>query len=60
MPPSTCRPHRQPHRTPAAIEAQVLRLRREHRIGPLRLAARTGISGQPPASRVPNLTGRYT
>ncbi|WP_193514525.1 integrase core domain-containing protein [Streptomyces griseoloalbus] len=38
------RPHRQPHRTPAAIEAQVLRLRRQHRIGPLRLAARTGIA----------------
>jgi hypothetical protein len=38
------RPHRQPRRTPAAVEAQVLRLRREHRIGPVRLAARTGVA----------------
>jgi transposase len=38
------RPHRQPRRTPAAVEEQVVRLRREHRIGPLRLAARTGIA----------------
>ncbi|MGW3464031.1 IS481 family transposase [Streptomyces olivaceoviridis] len=38
------RPHRQPRRTPAAVEARVLRLRREHRIGPLRLAARAGIA----------------
>ncbi|MGW7293965.1 IS481 family transposase [Streptomyces xiamenensis] len=38
------RPHRQPGRTPASVEAQVVRLRREHRIGPLRLAARTGIA----------------
>ncbi|MCU4749919.1 integrase core domain-containing protein [Streptomyces sp. G-5] len=28
------RPHRQPARTPATVEEQVLRLRREHRIGP--------------------------
>jgi transposase InsO family protein len=38
------RPHRQPHRAPAAVEEQVVRLRREHRIGPVRLAARTGIA----------------
>ncbi len=38
------RPHRQPARTPATVEEQVLRLRREHRIGPLRLAVRTGIA----------------
>ncbi|WP_330347923.1 IS481 family transposase [Streptomyces sp. NBC_00582] len=38
------RPHRQPHRTPAAVEERVVRLRREHRIGPLRLAARTGVA----------------
>ncbi|MFE5302510.1 IS481 family transposase [Streptomyces sp. NPDC056632] len=38
------RPHHQPRRTPAELEDQVLRLRREHRIGPLRLAARIGIA----------------
>lgn len=38
------RPHRQPHRTAAWVEEQVVRLRREHRIGPLRLAARTGVA----------------
>ncbi|MFD9618246.1 leucine zipper domain-containing protein, partial [Streptomyces virginiae] len=32
------RPHHQPSRTPTAVEQHVLRLRREHRIGPLRLA----------------------
>ncbi|MFE6685227.1 helix-turn-helix domain-containing protein, partial [Streptomyces sp. NPDC057743] len=38
------RPHHQPHRTPATVEKQVLRLRNEHRIGPVRLAARCGIA----------------
>ncbi|WP_046247983.1 leucine zipper domain-containing protein, partial [Streptomyces sp. WM6391] len=38
------RPHHQPRRTAAAVEEQVLRLRREHRIGPLRLAVRCGIA----------------
>ncbi|RPF39321.1 homeodomain-containing protein [Streptomyces sp. TLI_185] len=38
------RPHHQPGRTPAAIEEQVVRLRREHRIGPVRLAARCNIA----------------
>ncbi|EHN71778.1 transposase [Streptomyces coelicoflavus ZG0656] len=38
------RPHRSPRQTPAAVEQQIVRLRREHRIGPLRLAARTGIA----------------
>ncbi|MFF1675133.1 IS481 family transposase [Streptomyces sp. NPDC058256] len=38
------RPHHQPRRTPADVEDQVVRLRREHRIGPVRLAARTGIA----------------
>ncbi|MEV7367316.1 leucine zipper domain-containing protein, partial [Streptomyces sp. NPDC091299] len=38
------RPHHQPRRTPPDIEAQVVRLRREHRIGPLRLAARCDIA----------------
>lgn len=38
------RPHHQPRRTPPAIEAHVVQLRRSHRIGPVRLAARTGIA----------------
>ncbi|WP_344098248.1 IS481 family transposase, partial [Streptomyces stramineus] len=38
------RPHRQPLRTPAETESYVVRLRREHRIGPVRLAARTGVA----------------
>jgi transposase len=38
------RPQHQSRRTPAAIEEQVVRLRRQHRIGPVRLAARTGIA----------------
>ncbi|MGK5531216.1 IS481 family transposase [Streptomyces sp. URMC 129] len=38
------RPHHQPRRTPAEVEEQVVRLRREHRIGPVRLAARCGIA----------------
>ncbi|WP_236242833.1 IS481 family transposase [Streptomyces sp. CC228A] len=38
------RPHHSPRRTPAAVEEQVVRLRREHRIGPVRLAARCGIA----------------
>ncbi|WP_029391881.1 IS481 family transposase, partial [Streptomyces xiaopingdaonensis] len=38
------RPHHSPGRTPQAREAEVVRLRREHRIGPLRLATRTGLA----------------
>ncbi|GCB46168.1 IS481 family transposase [Streptomyces sp. NL15-2K] len=38
------RPHRSPRQTPATVEAEVVRIRREHRIGPLRLAARTQIA----------------
>ncbi|MFE9024644.1 IS481 family transposase, partial [Streptomyces sp. NPDC007808] len=38
------RPHHQPGRTPDTLEEKVVRLRREHRIGPVRLAARTGIA----------------
>ncbi|MEU2453413.1 IS481 family transposase, partial [Streptomyces sp. NPDC012765] len=64
----TSRPHHQPLRTPAEIEEHVLRLRREHRIGPLRLAARCGISsstahrilirhGQPPLAALDRATG---
>ncbi|MFF5430040.1 helix-turn-helix domain-containing protein [Streptomyces griseofuscus] len=99
------RPRHSPRQTPTAVEQQVVRLRRQHRIGPVRLAARagvaastahrtlldewayirpytsdrerqeafpdwldwynyhrphTGISGQPPASRVTNLSGQHT
>ncbi|MBJ6642085.1 MULTISPECIES: IS481 family transposase [unclassified Streptomyces] len=38
------RPHHSPRQTPAPVEQQVVRLRREHRIGPVRLAARCGIA----------------
>lgn len=62
------RPHHSPHRTPATVEEQVLRMRREHRIGPLRLAARTTVAsstahrilqrhGQPPLSACDRATG---
>nr|WSW42388.1 IS481 family transposase [Streptomyces sp. NBC_01001]WSW63170.1 IS481 family transposase [Streptomyces sp. NBC_00998] len=64
----TSRPHRQPLRTPAEVEEHVLRLRREHRIGPLRLAARAGIApstahrilirhGLPPLAALDRATG---
>ncbi len=62
------RPHHQPRRTPATVEEQVLRLRREHRIGPLRLAVRCGIAastahrilvrhGPPPLAALDRATG---
>ncbi|WP_405487595.1 IS481 family transposase [Streptomyces sp. NBC_00096] len=62
------RPHHQPARTAAEVEEQVLRLRREHRIGPLRLAARCGIApstahriltrhGLPPLTALDRATG---
>ncbi|MFF3974856.1 IS481 family transposase [Streptomyces rubiginosohelvolus] len=62
------RPHHQPRRTPATVEEQVLRLRREHRIGPLRLAVRCGIAastahrilvrhGLPPLAALDRATG---
>lgn len=38
------RPHHSPRQTPPQIEAHVIALRRAHRIGPLLLAARTGIA----------------
>lgn len=38
------RPHRQPLRTPAKTEQRIVQLRQEHRIGPLRLASRTGVA----------------
>ncbi|WP_404959420.1 IS481 family transposase [Streptomyces sp. 147326] len=63
----TSRPHHQPRRTPA-VEEHVLRLRREYRIGPLRLAARAGIApstahriltrhGQPALATLDRATG---
>ncbi|MEU2791071.1 IS481 family transposase [Streptomyces sp. NPDC007100] len=62
------RPHRQPHRTPAAVEDQVIRMRGEHRIGPLRLAVRAGVApstahrllqrhGLPPLAATDRATG---
>lgn len=36
------RPHRSPRRLPAEIEAQILELRRERKLGPHRLASMTG------------------
>lgn len=63
------RPHHQARRTPATVEEQVLRLRREHRIGPLRLAVRCGIAsstahrilvrhGLPPSVALDRATGK--
>lgn len=37
------RPHHSPRRTSAVLEQQVVR-RRKHRIGPVRLAAHTGVA----------------
>jgi transposase InsO family protein len=62
------RPHHSPRRTPAFVEKRVLRMRREHRIGPLRLAARTGVAastahrilqrhGLPPLATLDRATG---
>ncbi|MDJ1138597.1 IS481 family transposase, partial [Streptomyces iconiensis] len=62
------RPHHQPLRSPKTAEEEVLRLRREHRIGPLRLAARTGLAastchrillrhGMPPLATLDRATG---
>ncbi|MEK2491191.1 IS481 family transposase [Kitasatospora purpeofusca] len=62
------RPHHQPRRTGAEVEEHVLRLRREHRIGPLRLAMRCGIApstahrilvrnGLPPLAALDRATG---
>ncbi|WP_275562393.1 IS481 family transposase [Streptomyces sp. 5-6(2022)] len=63
------RPHHSPRRTPATVEEQVLRMRREHHIGPLRLAARTTVAastahrilqrhGQPPPATLDRATGQ--
>ncbi|GGS35256.1 IS481 family transposase [Streptomyces griseoviridis] len=46
------RPHHSPRRTPDTVEQQAVRLRREHRIGPARPAARCGIAPST-AHRIP-------
>ncbi|MFJ6936433.1 IS481 family transposase [Streptomyces sp. NPDC101132] len=62
------RPHHQPHRTAPEVEAEVIRLRREHRIRPLRLAVRCHIAAstahrilvrnnQPPLATLDRATG---
>jgi transposase InsO family protein len=38
------RPHDSPRRTPAAVEARILRLRDDHKIGPLRIASRVPVA----------------
>ena len=59
---------RQPHRTSAAVEDKVVRMRCEHRIGPLRLATRAGVAastahrilqrhGLPPLAATDRATG---
>ncbi|CAL9629606.1 hypothetical protein SUDANB43_06019 [Streptomyces sp. enrichment culture] len=45
------RPHHSPRQMPAPVKRQVLRLQREHRIGPVRLAARCGIAAGRGSSR---------
>ena len=65
----TSRPHHQPRRTPTSVELHVIRLRHEHRIGPVRLAARCGIAastahriltrhGIPPLATLDRATGQ--
>ncbi|GGU42434.1 IS481 family transposase [Streptomyces daghestanicus] len=49
------RPHHSPRRTPDTAEQQAVRLRREHRIGPVRPAARCGIAPST-AHRIPSVT----
>ncbi|MEU5180978.1 leucine zipper domain-containing protein, partial [Streptomyces longwoodensis] len=62
------RPHHQPRKTTDEVEREVLRLRQEHRIGPLRLAVRCHIAastahrilqrhGQPPLAALDRSTG---
>lgn len=53
------RPHHSPHKTPARVEEQVIRLRQEHRIGPQRIAIHSHLAPStrsldraPPASCV--------
>ncbi|MGD6745251.1 IS481 family transposase [Streptomyces sp. BH106] len=63
------RPLHQRHKTPAPVEDEVVRLRQEHRIGPQRIAVRTGIAAStvhrilqahrlPPLSCTDRATGR--
>ena len=34
--------HTHPHQVPATVEAEICRLRRQHKLGPARIAARVG------------------
>lgn len=63
------RPRRSPRRTPRHIEEQVVRLRQDQRIGPQRIAVRTGVAAStvhrilrahhlPPLSCLDRATGR--
>lgn len=45
---ASSRPHRSPTQTPQAVEDRIVRLRRHHKLGPLRIAHRLGL----PASTV--------
>jgi transposase InsO family protein len=49
------RAHTHPHRTPAAVEAEICRLRQTHKLGPARIAARVGR----PASTVHRVLCRH-
>jgi transposase-like protein len=51
--PSTA--HRHPHQVPAAVEAEICRLRRTHKLGPARIALRVGR----PASTVHRVLVRH-
>jgi transposase InsO family protein len=51
--PSTAHPH--PHQVPAAVEAEICRLRRTHKLGPARIAPRVGR----PASTVHRVLVRH-
>jgi transposase-like protein len=51
--PSTARSH--PHQVPAAVQAQIVQLRRRHKLGPARIAARVGR----PASTVHRVLCRH-
>ncbi|MFF1737429.1 IS481 family transposase [Streptomyces sp. NPDC058247] len=63
------RPHHCPHKTPADVEKLVVRLRQEHRIGPQRIAVRSGVAAStvhrilrdhrlPPLATLDRATGR--
>jgi transposase InsO family protein len=39
-----CRPHRSPHRTPARVERQIEQLRRQEKLGPIRIGERLAMA----------------